>query len=167
MDCGGVVHVVIVSNHPLCIIDAIGLGRSSDLVRTPPKSDNPAIKGTRVVDKDLSGVSNRINGNEDRLNLLGEMPELRHGFGDVAESCRADIRTMRVTEEDQQPLAAEILIRDFAPGCGIDQLEWPSHRWTLAPMQPKDRGDGNRQQEHCDDWTPGAPHRDRLQICLN
>src|SRR5947208_2931182 len=142
MDGRGMVHKIVVANHAFRVVNSISFRRARDLVRAAGQAKYPRVKGAGVVDEHWHGIALRVDRDEERLDTFGERPELAHRLGDVAERCRADIRTMRVAEEDRQPLAAEVPIRDFAPGCGVDQLERPAHRWTLAPMQPKNRSDG-------------------------
>jgi len=95
----------------------------------------------------------RIDRDEQRLNLLRERTELSHCSGDVTESRRANIRAMCVSEKDQQPLAAEVLIRDLVSALRVEQIEPAGECWRVRLMQPKDRYDRYREHKHTQERT--------------
>src|SRR5688572_23008339 len=73
----------------------------------------------------LRRVALRVDANEDRRDLFGFRTELLECCGHHLQARRADVWTVREAEEDQQMLAAEILVRHAAAGM-VSQREWPT-----------------------------------------
>ena len=95
------IHVVVVAGLSFCVVDAIGFRGNGDLIRRAGQATDARIERTGVLIERLLGITLGIDGNEERLDLVGEGPKHCHRVSDVAKGCWAEIGAMGVAEENQ------------------------------------------------------------------
>jgi hypothetical protein len=117
-----------------------------------------SIEGTDVGLQQVRGVALRIDGDEHADELVAVRPEQALGLGEVGQRGRADIRTLRVAEEDDSDLALQAgQLEGLAVGIGqgelagvfgagdVERLE-ARRRGLLAAAQRGERGQGGGEQ---------------------
>src|SRR6516162_1300360 len=72
-------------------------------------------------------VPRRVDGNKQRLNGLAGRTERVERKRHRLQLSGADVRTMGISEIDQEELAAEIRV-SAAPPAVIGEIEWPTNR---------------------------------------
>src|SRR5262249_10300186 len=86
-----------------------------------------------VVSENGRGVSLGVQADEDWLDSQRQRAKLVHRARHIGESNRAGVGTMRVSEVDHEPFAAEAQFRGGASASGVDQSEMTLDRTKRAP----------------------------------
>src|SRR5262249_21310509 len=94
VDEGAVIdRVFAVAEWLLAIENAEFLGRYRDLGPAPSEPQHARIELPHIIGDDRWGVARRIDGDEDRLRLLRQRPQLTERLGHRIERGRTSVRT--------------------------------------------------------------------------